>query len=332
MSRFPRTRTETSATLTPEEISGLLQEHWGLQALKVDHANSRCVFYIDLPQDRLIFRSNPGWDGPIPPATIIAYVDHLSRSQVSTPRIVPALTGELCVQFRDYTISVETLLPGQKTTSTQPEILKAVGRGLAQIHKAATSFVAFPQQMQPARGYVERIFDQSVTYPLSPEELKAVMLLFDRVKKEYGSALDLPIPWLLCRGDVRAANTLVTVENEAWFTDFNSAHFGPALWDLVMLRFQWLLGEGNDSRFLDVSEIADILLGYHGERSLDRAELAVYPALWAAYYADRLTFLHTKWELHSPNRLIWHVEERISRLPTEAIEMGRELVERSGLL
>ena len=332
MSQFPRTRAETSATLTPEEISGLLLEYWGFQALKVDHANSRCVFFVDLPQDRLIFRSNPGWDGPISPPVVIAYIDHLFKSQVAAPRIVPTLTGELCVPFRDYTISVETLLPGKKTTSTQPAILLAVGRGLAQIHNASALFTSFPHQMRPAREYVEQVFSQPLTYPLTSEELKIVTRLFDRVQKEYETILDLPIPWLLCRGDVRAANTLVTAENEVWFTDFSSAHYAPALWDLVMLRFQWLLGEGGDSRFLEASEVINILLGYHNERPLSATELSVFPVLWAAYYADRLTFLHTKWEPDSPNRSIWHVEERISRLPTEAIEMGQELIGFSGLL
>jgi Ser/Thr protein kinase RdoA (MazF antagonist) len=166
-----------------------------------------------------------------------------------------------------------------------------------------------------------------LSYALSSAEKEAVTRLFHRVQKEYEAALDLPVPWLLCRGDVRAANTLVTQEDQAWFTDFSSAHYAPALLDLVMPRFQWLMGEGAESRFLSTSEVRSMLRGYQSERPLVAAELAVFPAFWAAFYTERLTFLHTKWEPESPNRLLWPVQERILGLLTQALEIGQELIQ-----
>lgn len=330
MRQFPRACAETSPSLTQEEGSDLLASHWRCQGLNVRPANARCVYYVELAEGRRVFRSTPGWDGPTPPSRIVGYSAHLSRCQAPVPHIFPAREGALSKPYRDFTLSVEGLLPGQHLSSTQPETLDAVGQGLACLHRAATSFAECPSQWQPVRGYVDGMFSRSLARPLAEGERAAVTLLCQHVQADYSSILDQYVPWILCRGDVHAGNTLVTAEGEVGFTDFNSAEYAPALWEVVMTRFQWLGGQ-SQGRLLEVSEAADLVRGYHRERPLEESEVLAFSAVWSADYTERLTFLHNQWEAQSPNRSRWQVQERILRLPLEAVEMGQELVKAVGL-
>ena len=111
--RYPRCRDETGPFPGPSEINEHCRSLWGAEVTKVRRAGSQCVFICDLPSGHpVVFRANPGWDGPSPPGTIVEFVDHLARRSAPCPSIIPTTEGCLCRQVRDFTVSLETFLEG----------------------------------------------------------------------------------------------------------------------------------------------------------------------------------------------------------------------------
>lgn len=154
MKSLPRSRKATSDPPTPEEISEILHTHWGYRPSNIRRLGSRCVHLVDAPDRRVIFRANPGWDGPSEPSLIVRFVDHLSTTGAPAPRVFPTLHGDLSVPFQDYTVSVEAALPGNPLDSGRMEILESVGSALAQTHSVAESFPESPACKNPlTRGY-----------------------------------------------------------------------------------------------------------------------------------------------------------------------------------
>lgn len=126
--------------VTTEEASDILWKHWGVAAIQVETPTSRNVHFVRSAQGNSVLRTNPGWDGPSPPELIVRFVDHLSSSRAPVPKIVPTLNGEFSVPYRDYTVSLESLLPGQPLDSRHLDYLKKAGKVLASIHNAAGLF------------------------------------------------------------------------------------------------------------------------------------------------------------------------------------------------
>lgn len=135
----------------------------------------------------------------------------------------------------------------------------------------------------------------------------------------------MDVRWLFCRGDVRSWNTIASPSGEVRFTDFNSAHFAPALEDVVTVRMQWLMG--TVGRQLTDLEMQRFVEGYFSVRPPSGDERTALPFIFAAYYARRLCQLHRKWGPNSPNRATWALEDRILALPDAAIRMGEAAIE-----
>ena len=62
---------------------------------------------------RVVFRSNPGWDGPTPPSMVVRLVDHLSRAGAPCPSVIPTVDGLLSTEHGAFTFSLESFLEGE---------------------------------------------------------------------------------------------------------------------------------------------------------------------------------------------------------------------------
>ena len=169
---------------------------------------------------------------------------------------------------------------------------------------------------------------------LDAEIARPVHELAQLLESSHAAALDASVPWIFCHWDVRAANVIGAGTGSVAFTDFSSGEFSPALVDLVMTRHQWLMGDFmGKSRPLSVAEAREILLGYHERRALSQSEIRAFPVVWAAYYADRLSFLYQKWgsKVTDPPFSNFDIHGELMRLPHRGIEMGDELLESAGI-
>ena len=138
---YPRSRESTSDPPQADEVADLVGVHWGLEVADVRQAQSSRVYFVDSADGTVVFRANPGWDGPTPPATIVEFVAHLSELGAAVPGIIPATTG-LWVEEADQVLSLESKLPGEEMAKSPLESLHQAGETLAQIGIAAESFHA----------------------------------------------------------------------------------------------------------------------------------------------------------------------------------------------
>lgn len=321
MKHFPRSRHETSEPPSIEEISELLQRYWNCKPLNIRQAQSRRVYYVEWPHQRVMFRSNPGWDGPTPPPQIVNYVNHLSKNGAPAPQIIPTRRGNLYVHLRDHIISVESMLPGKGMDLNPLRFLRSVGQRLAQLHLAAETFAECCGRNRIAGNYVKEMFERSLSRDLKRDEIQVIEGVRKTIFENFSKELDLEIPWLMCRGDIRPANTLATNEGEIWFVDFDSAEYAPALHDLVMTRYKWLEG------IMGLSDASEILRGYHKQRSLSEFEILTFPAIWASYCIDRITFLLDRRRGQRSKRRI-QMRDQILQIPPNAISMAQDLLKR----
>ena len=170
----------------------------------------------------------------------------------------------------------------------------------------------------------------SKSRPLEKDELHAIEELQKNVEGDFSKTLALEVLWILCRGDVGPHNTLTTEDGEIWFTDFDCAEYAPALFDLVMTRFQWFL------RLMDLSGAVDILRGYHSERPLCEPEISAFPVIWSTYYTDRITFLlnrrRTQRSRSNREEEVQKYRGMVLKLPSEALSIGQDWLKGSNLL
>lgn len=317
---YPRTRDETGPLPESSEIKDLCRSFWNLEVADVRKANSRCVFFCDIPgEEPVVFRANPGWDGPTHPETVVECVKHLSDRGAPCPDIIETTDGFLCKSVRDLIVSVESFLDGEVVDRV--DTLTEVGVALAHIHNASEDFSSFPSETKDARLYILDALRYCEATTLTPREAAAVTRLGDQL----ATVPELNVRWIFCRGDVRSWNTIASSVGSVRFTDFNSAHFAPGLEDVVMIRTQWLMG--TQSRQLSDEEMQEFVSGYFSIRVPSGDERSALPFIFAAYYAKRLCELHRKWGPRSPNRKTWELKDRILALPDAAIRMGEVAVE-----
>jgi len=313
---YPRLRQDTSAPPSKEEIAQCLKEHWGCETADIRPTTmSRRVWYVDLPERDVMFRANPGWDGRTPPSLIVKYLDHLSRSGAPVPEIFPTARGALFATYRDYTISLESRLPGDML----------FGQGVKYLHCAGESFADMSGSLRVAKEYVDVLFERASIRLLKDDELSAIKKVETQVRSR---DINAEISWVMRHGDVRTANTGGSDVDGIWLTDFDSTVFEPALADVVMVRTQWRMADGG---YLNDLECADVLANYHKERLLSDNEITLRSVIWVCYYMDRITFLLDRRRRQNSEKRVQKLRERVLNLPKEAFAMGERVLEISGV-
>ena len=318
---YPRSRDETGPLPDQSEITELCKRFWDLEVTSVRRANSRCVFFCDsLREGLVVFRVNPGWDCATHPKTIVEFVRHLAGRGAPCPDVRPVTDGSPCKSVRDLVISVESFLEGEVVDRV--DTLRNVGEALARVHDASEDFPIYSSEVKDARLYISDALEYCERTTFSSNAADAVTRLREQLNN---TPKKMNVRWLFCRGDVRSWNTIASPSGEVRFTDFNSAHFAPALVDVVMVRMQWLMG--TVGRQLTDEEMQRFVEGYFSVRPPSDDERTAFPLIFAAYYARRLCQLHRKWGPRSPNRKTWELEDRILALPDAAIRMGEAAIE-----
>lgn len=317
LQEYPKSRSETGLPPDPDEIEILCTDFYGISPKQVRRANSRCVFFIDLNDDTsFVLRTNPGWDGPVAPQTIVSFVDFLSRNGAACPQIIPMAGGGLSRQMGHFCVSGETLLPGE--VCDRVDCLNDVGAELATLHNIAERFEPYGCTKEPVAKFVEPALAYCEETELANDISEAVRAFVLQVRSRLKTSLKTK--WVLCRGDVRSWNVIVDSDGTVRFTDFNAARYAPALFDLVMPRTQWLMGTEN--RDLLDDEMREFVDGYRSVRIFSDSDEEALPLIWAAYYAQRLCFLHRKWSPEAHNRSVWRLDDRLRGLPVDALTMA----------
>jgi Ser/Thr protein kinase RdoA (MazF antagonist) len=323
-----RSRADTGDPPDSATVAQLVADHWGAIDVAVDpdgaiHPRHRMV-RVDGVQAFL--RVDPGWEGPHPAKHSVRLVHHLAQRGAPVPRIRLLRPRVLSLAWNDYTISMETVLPGSSPSARDLSVLPAAGENLGRIHQSILDFEP-PRSSRPVHAYVRPILQlaaqrEALTVREPFEALSA------HIEANCADVLETDIAWLFCHGDVGCGN-VIEDRGHVGYTDFGRAAYLPALVDLLMPRFRWLMGDTEcDRGFLTVSEAAAFIRGYERVRPLTDKDRAAIPPIWAAYYAEYLSFLWVKWgEARDRGRHgLFEICRRINNLVEEALEMGQELV------
>lgn len=322
---YPRSREQTSEPLDAKNLIHILRQHWGHEVLDIRQAQSRRVHFVQWPHSRVVVRTNPGWDGPTDPATIVNYVHHMSQQGAPVPAIQALSDGSLLLDHGDQVISVESFIPGRAADKEPVPGFDSLGLGLAALHRAGKTFTERPLELRQVGEFIKQQFGRSMTRNIGEEASESVTRLYRSLVRTQNDLLGERVPWILCRGDVRNMNTIVTIDNKVRFIDFDSAEFGPALLDLVMPRIQWALGRSYT--LLNPEDTVQIVRGYQSGRPLTDAEWQCYPLVWAAYYTDRMTFLLHRRLQGTLDKDIGLLTDHVLKLPEMALKLGREVVD-----
>ena len=312
-----------------ENLRRLLQCHWDFIAEEIQPLGAGRVFRVTSAQRTLILRSIPDGHGPTHPVTVVDFLQHLSRCSAPVPQLLPTTCGEPCAVEDRTLFCVETELPGAQLDGARLEALHGVGKALASLHDAAQGFAAAPGRDIAVAEYVRSALRDLAQSGLSEASLSAAEALEGALESDHGDILNSAVPWVLCQGNVQARDSFQSDDGRVWFCDFDRAVFAPALLDLMMMRVHWMMGSGG--RALNVTEMADVFLGYHVQRPMSKAELAAMPVLWASFYASWLnTLCHRRRKQGRTD--VEDLEQRIAELPEHAVEMGHNMLFKTGLM
>lgn len=323
-----RARADTGPPPDNDNALHLLADHWGGRAEVVDDSFHPRHRRIRIDGVDALFRADPGWEGPHDGAHSVRLLHHLSINGAPVPRVLPQANGEISLPWQDYTISLEQALDGAEPDQERLDLLPAAGQALARVHEAARDFEQ-PQVDRPVGEYVQSLLQLAAEREdLGPRA--PFVQLRELIEDQFADRFDLHVPWVMCHGDVGCGNVIVDADDRVRFIDFGRAAHMPALVDALAPRFQWLMGKPKSGRgLLSPDEAASFVAGYAMLRPLSDSERAALPLLWAAFYAEYLSFIWIKWgeRRDQPPFTRFGINERIQTLPTDALSMGEDLLQ-----
>jgi homoserine kinase type II len=147
-----------------------------------------------------------------------------------------------------------------------PTASRRVGEALARVHLATPAVGVLPEGrfgLEGLRDRLDRIEGQAST------ELAAAARRIRERLAAYAAARDSMLPAGLIHGDLFRDNVLWRDGEIAALLDFESASFGPWLYDLMVTVLAWCYGSS-----LDPQLVRAMLQGYHSVRPLEARERA----------------------------------------------------------
>jgi homoserine kinase type II len=198
-----------------------------------------------------------------------AIVEHMASHGVPTPAPYRTTAGESHVRWRGEMVSLFPWRPGRtlRRAEVTDEHARQVGRALARLHRAGTSFSdRRPSRYEPDEidRRFERIAGMSPSDPLLTDAVTTLRPELIALKKE--RTIDLPTG--VIHGDLFIDNVLFDDDLLVALLDFEQAAWGRLAYDLAVTTLAFGFGR-NDFR---PEIVAALFEGYSGERRLTEAE------------------------------------------------------------
>jgi len=147
-----------------------------------------------------------------------------------------------------------------------PTSSRRVGEALARVHLATPAIGALPEGRFGLAGLRDRL--DRIEGQTSAELTVAARAIRERLVA-YAVSRDSTLPVGLIHGDLFRDNVLWRDGHIAALLDFESASFGPWLYDLMVTVLAWCYGSS-----LEPGLVRAMLEGYHALRPLEARELA----------------------------------------------------------
>lgn len=276
-------------TVTPEQMQPWLQtyplgELHDLQGIAAGITNTN--YFVTTASGRYVltlFERNSPEELPY----FLDLMAHLADHGVPCPHPIADLQGRHLRELNGKPAALVSCLRGKDVSQPNQTQCAAVGKVLAQLHRAGQSF---GQHMDNPRGQAWRI--------ATADSVKNFLSDADRQMLErelaYEASLDLSaLPRGVIHADLFRDNVLFDGDVLGGLIDFYYACNDVLLYDVAIAANDWCLAA--DGSF-DESKLQVLLQAYHIERPFIEAEIQAWPALlrMAAlrFWLSRLFDLH----------------------------------------
>ena len=203
----------------------------------------------------------------------LTLMDHLARHGVACPTPIADSTGQFISMLAGKPACLVSCLDGAAVTTPTAAQGYAVGKMLAKMHIAASTFHG---KMSNPRGPHWWEATAREVYPHM--EIETATLLRDELRFQTGQCL-LHLPCGVIHADLFRDNVLFEEDRISGFIDFYYACNDFFLYDLAIAVNDWAYDEES---CLDDQRAAILIDGYQSERSLTAEEAKYWPIMLRA--------------------------------------------------
>lgn len=204
----------------------------------------------------------------------LGLLDHLSAQGCPVPRTIHDKDGAAFRMVGGKAVALIEFLPGVSPTRPEPQQAYAVGKTLAQMHLASTSFA---RKRENTMGFAQNLAvltqcDEQGLASIHPD-LPAMLIPAKQAAKIDLSAL----PQAQIHADLFPDNVLMLNDRVTGLIDFYFACTGAMALDLAVTHAAW--GFDPVQNTYDEACGSAILEGYQSIRTLEPSELALLPEI-----------------------------------------------------
>lgn len=205
----------------------------------------------------------------------LSLLDHLAMAGCPVPRTIHDRSGALFRKIGDKAVALIEYLPGVSLSEPSPQQAGAVGRALAQMHLAATSFAGSRSNTMDLAEWkrLTRACGSGGLAGIDPELPAIVETGLTRLEAEWPAGL----PSGVIHADLFPDNVLMLGDKVTGLIDFYFACSDLLAYDLAVTHCAWCFDKTGQTFFPAISNA--LIEGYRQVRPLGEAELLAMPVL-----------------------------------------------------
>ncbi len=262
-----------------------LSKKWSLRDVVFVRKMENIVFSCNSPSGRAYLRLTTPLRRMRPEILAeIHWIEHLAKSGLKVPKILPDIEGNKVVSLTDgnqhYEAVVFSEIKGehpQEQIVTSPQFLETLGSLIGKMHKASETYEGSHLEGKREDWFQER----GLRHALAAAKISKQQALFFRLKKAISWMESLPQTssnYGLVHADLGALNMFVGEDDTIGIIDFDDSCYHWYAFDLAIVIFS-MAGRFNRVNFNaeETEWLSHLLIGYRKVRPFSEQEALLIP-------------------------------------------------------